>query len=132
MRAILIVIAAILGGSLMNGLPSRAGEQERDKTYVLHPVGKIQNQGNETIIEIDPNYQDAMLGLDGFSHVWVIWWFDRNDTPEKRATLRVHPRGNQSNPLHGVFATRSPSRPNLIAITLCKIQAINGNQDSGG
>lgn len=128
MRAILIVMAAVLAGLLMNGILSKAGEPEQDKSFVVHPVGKIHNQGTETTIEIDPNYQDAMLGLEGFSHVWVIYWFDRNDTPEKRATLRVHPRGNKTNPLQGVFATRSPSRPNLIAITLCKIKAIDGNR----
>jgi tRNA-Thr(GGU) m(6)t(6)A37 methyltransferase TsaA len=57
----------------------------------------------------------------------VIWWFDRNDNPEKRAVLRVHPRGDPKNPLTGVFATRSPARPNLIALTLCRIRSIRGN-----
>jgi tRNA-Thr(GGU) m(6)t(6)A37 methyltransferase TsaA len=127
MLIVLFVTAAILAGSLLSGLPSQAGSSEQVPSFVVRPVGKIHQRGTETTIEIEPNYQDAMLGLEGFSHVWVIWWFDQNDTPEKRATLRVHPRGNKTNPLQGVFATRSPSRPNLIAMTLCKIQAIDGN-----
>ncbi len=125
MRIFLFFMTA---GLLMYGPPSNAGLQEQEVSFVVHPVGEVHRQGTETTIEIDPQYQDATLGLDGFSHVWVIWWADRNDTPEKRATLRVHPRGNQNNPLQGVFATRSPSRPNLIGITQCKIRAVDGNK----
>ena len=69
----------------------------------------------------------GLLGLDAWSHVQVIWWFDQNDTPEKRAVLQVRPRGNPQNPLTGVFATRSPMRPNLIALSLCKILAVKEN-----
>ena len=57
----------------------------------------------------------------------MFWWFSNNDTPQKRSILQVHPRGNPDNPLTGVFATRSPFRPNLIALTLCKIVSINVN-----
>jgi len=49
------------------------------------------------------------------------------DTPEKRNVLQVHPRSNKKNPLTGVFATHSPLRPNLIAISICKILSIDGN-----
>jgi len=59
--------------------------------------------------------------------VQVFWWFDRNDTPQKRAILQVHPRGNPQNPLTGVFACRAPVRPNLIALSLCKIVSVKGN-----
>ena len=65
-----------------------------------------------------------MLGLNGFSHIIVLYWFDRNDSPDKRATLRVHPRKNPKNPLTGVFGTRSPRRPNLIAFSVCKITKV--------
>jgi tRNA-Thr(GGU) m(6)t(6)A37 methyltransferase TsaA len=77
-----------------------------------------------TVIVLDKKYERGLLGLDGFSHAYVFWWFDRNDTPEKRAVLQVHPMGNRDNPLTGVFATRSPVRPNLVALTLCKIVAV--------
>lgn len=61
------------------------------------------------------------------SHVTVIYWFDRNDTPEKRVVLQVHPQGNKANPMRGVFATHSPVRPNLIAISRCKILTVRDN-----
>jgi tRNA-Thr(GGU) m(6)t(6)A37 methyltransferase TsaA len=96
------------------------------ESFVVCPVGRVHNRDSEVTIEIAPRYADALLGLEDFSHVWVIWWFDRNDNPQKRSVLRVHPRGNPRNPLTGVFATRSPARPNLIGMTLCRILAIEG------
>jgi len=51
----------------------------------------------------------ALLGLDSFSNVWVFWWFDCNDTPQKPSVLQVHPCGNSKNRLTGVFACRVPS-----------------------
>jgi tRNA-Thr(GGU) m(6)t(6)A37 methyltransferase TsaA len=102
----------------------RSAEPE---SYVVRPVGRVHKRDSSTTIEIAPGYHDALLGLEDFSHVWVIWWFDRNDNPQKRSVLRVHPRGNPKNPLTGVFATRSPARPNLIAMTLCRISSIEGS-----
>ncbi|MBV2097138.1 MAG: SAM-dependent methyltransferase, partial [Candidatus Thiodiazotropha sp. (ex Codakia orbicularis)] len=60
--------------------------------------------------------------------IWVLYWFDRNDTPERRGILQVHPRGNPDNPLRGVFATRAPVRPNLIALSRCRILSIAANR----
>jgi tRNA-Thr(GGU) m(6)t(6)A37 methyltransferase TsaA len=57
----------------------------------------------------------------------VLYWFDRNDTPEKRNIFQVHPRGNKKNPLTGVFACRAPVRPNLIALSLCRILSVRDN-----
>lgn len=61
------------------------------------------------------------------SKIWVIWWFHCNDTPRMRSTLKVHPRGNLANPLKGVFATRAPMRPNLIALSRCKVLSLKRN-----
>ena len=96
-------------------------------TYAIHPVGTVHTRGDEAWIEIFPEYQDGLLGLEGFSHIIVLYWFHENDTPEKRQTLRVHPRGDDANPLTGVFATHAPVRPNLIALTRCRILAVTGN-----
>jgi tRNA-Thr(GGU) m(6)t(6)A37 methyltransferase TsaA len=95
-------------------------------SFVIHPVGRVHLAPSGPSIEVEPRYRDALEGLDGFSHVWVIWWFDRNETPLKRSVLKVHPRGDPGNPLTGVFATRSPVRPNLIGLTLCRVRSIQG------
>jgi tRNA-Thr(GGU) m(6)t(6)A37 methyltransferase TsaA len=87
-------------------------------------VGVINKENENVRIEIDEAYRDALLGLDDFSHITVLYWFHENDTPEKRNTMQVHPRKDKQNPLRGVFATHSPLRPNLIALTICKILSI--------
>ena len=98
------------------------------ESYYLKPVGIIRKSDAKVRIEIYDEYRAALLGLDGFSHIYVLYWFHQNDTAENRRTLQVHPRKDAGNPMTGVFATHSPLRPNLIALTLCRIRAIKGNQ----
>jgi len=119
----------LLSGLLAaSALPStlHAGEPD-EKTFTMRPIGHVQKTEDRTLIVLDKKYQPGLLGLEGFSHIQVFWWFDKNDTPEGRAVLQVHPRGNPQNPLTGVFATRSPRRPNLIALSLCKIVSVKDN-----
>ena len=102
-------------------------DEPQGKSFVVRPIGRVEKTDDGARIIVDKQYQPGLLGLEGFSHVYVFWWFDRNDSPDKRAVLQVHPRGNRKNPLTGVFATRSPARPNLIALTLCKVVSIQEN-----
>lgn len=95
--------------------------------YQIFPIGTIHKDGDNARIEISQAYLDAMDGLEGFSHITVLYWFHQNDTPEKRGILKVHPKKDPTNPLTGVFATHSPCRPNLIAISHCRIAGIDGN-----
>jgi len=115
-----LAAAPALPGTLQAGEPA-------EKAFAIHPIGQIQKAGDRTLVVLDKQYQPGLLGLEGFSHIQVFWWFDKNDTPEARAVLQVHPRGNPQNPLTGVFATRSPRRPNLIALTLCKVVGVRDN-----
>lgn len=98
-----------------------------ERQITLKPIGSVQTTGENSRLVLDKAFEPGLLGLKNFSHVWVFWWFDRNDAPEERATLQVHPRGDKNNPLTGVFATRSPARPNLIALSLCRILSIKDN-----
>ncbi len=93
--------------------------------FKIYPVGFVRKKDDTVLIEIDKKYNDALLGLEQFSHINVLYWFHQNDTPENRSVLQVHPCKNKKNPLTGVFATHSPLRPNLIAMSLCKILSIN-------
>lgn len=102
-----------------------------DETYTIRPIGVVQkkeDKEDEAVIRVYDPYVDGLSGLSRFSHVMVLYWFSENDTPEKRATLAVHPCNNPDNPLTGVFATHSPMRPNLIALTVCRILSINGGE----
>jgi len=128
MRLLLSAIAVVTATALWS--PSDKGEESADATeqsFILHPLGHVTKTEDRMLIVLDKQYQPGLLGLEGFSHVQVIWWFDKNDTPKKRSILQVHPRGDAKNPLTGVFATRSPFRPNLIALSLCKIVSVKDN-----
>ena len=103
------------------------GEKETAKEFTVHPIGWVRKAEGKTTIVLEKKYQPGLLGLEGFSEVWVLYWFDRNDTPEKRSILQVHPRGNPDNPKRGVFATHAPVRPNLIAMSRCKIVSVKDN-----
>ena len=99
-----------------------------EKKIKIEPIGKIHKDDRCIFIEISENYEEALLGLDGFSHIYVLYWFHENDTPGNRATLRVHPRYTSENPLTGVFACCAPMRPNLIGLTICKINSVSKNR----
>lgn len=119
----LVAAAGILFFPLIWGYAKAASKPN----FSLHPIGYVKKEGSRTWLVINKAYQDGLLGLEGFSHIYLYFWFDKNDCPSKRGTLRVHPLGNPNNPLTGVFATRSPSRPNLIGMTLSRIVGLNDN-----
>jgi tRNA-Thr(GGU) m(6)t(6)A37 methyltransferase TsaA len=96
-------------------------------TYQLQPIGWVRKTDGRTTIELYEEYRPALLGVDALDSIWVLYWFDRNDSPAQRDILQVHPRGNPNNPLRGVFATRAPVRPNLIAMSRCRVLAVEGN-----
>ena len=107
--------------------PNAMKDENEGSSFELYPVGRVERKGKAVSLNIFKKYTDALKGLDSFSHVFVLYWFDRNDTHEKRSILQVHPRGNKKNPLTGVFACRAPVRPNLIALSLCKIISVKNN-----
>ncbi len=119
---------AAAGFMLETVLSARAdGAGEGETSYKVIPVGRVEVKEGKAVIHILDKYIPALKGLEEWSHVHVFYWFDRNDTSQKRSILQVHPRGNTANPLTGVFACRSPVRPNLIAFSTCKIKAVDGN-----
>lgn len=109
------------------GLGPERQDPMADNTFTLHPIGFVQKEDGRTSIVLEKQYEPGLMKLDQFAHVTVIYWFHLNDTPEKRAVLQVHPQGNEANPMRGVFATHSPARPNLIAISRCKILSVKDN-----
>lgn len=82
-------------------------------------------------IVFEPEYRDpaALRGLEGFSHIWLIWQFSAAVRGGFRPTVRP-PRlgGNQK---MGVFATRSPFRPNPVGLSLVRLEAIGQEPGSG-
>jgi len=88
--------------------------QETPKNY-----DESEHQG---IIEIFPPYAEAMDGIVSGQTIVVLFWLHK----ARRDILRVHPRGDTSRPMRGVFATRSPVRPNPVALSELKVLAVDG------
>jgi tRNA (adenine37-N6)-methyltransferase len=120
-----LVLAVAL--PLANAVAADDAPQPAPTEFTVHPIGQVKKSDGRTLIVLDKKYQEGLLGLDQWSHVQVLWWFDRNDTVRQRSILQVHPRGNQDNPVTGVFACRAPVRPNLIGLSLCKVLAVKDN-----
>lgn len=68
---------------------------------------------------------DATLGLSEFSHLEVVFLFDRIDPERINATAR-HPRGNPAYPKVGILASRGPNRPNRLGVSRCRLLHVDG------
>ena len=80
-----------------------------------------------TIELLDPLGEEALLNIESFSHVEIIYLFDRVD-PAKIETGARLPRNNQDWPLTGIFAQRGKNRPNQIGATICRLISHNGRR----
>jgi tRNA-Thr(GGU) m(6)t(6)A37 methyltransferase TsaA len=74
-------------------------------------------------ITICPEFADALLGLSEGDDIFIFCWFNRSD----RSVLQAHPGGDETRPIKGVFASRSPNRPNPVSLTLVKLVKIERN-----
>lgn len=90
-------------------------------SYQVTPIGKISISGKGTFIEMEPKYIPALQALDGFSHINVIWWFSDFDNEEARNMFETRQPYKTAPAVMGIFATRSPLRPNPIALTAAQI-----------
>ncbi len=105
-------------------------------SLTLHPIGFIrthqqvkfqarhqpeETSGERNVLELGAgqNYEQALQDLAGFDRVWLIWWFHRNATWRP---LVLPPRGTAQR--RGVFATRSPHRPNFLGMTPVQLLAV--------
>lgn len=84
-------------------------------------------EGVRCRIELDSSRfkSDSLAGLDGFSHVEIVFVFDRLNDTEIEFGAR-HPRGRLDWPKVGIFAQRGKNRPNRIGVTVCRLIGING------
>jgi tRNA-Thr(GGU) m(6)t(6)A37 methyltransferase TsaA len=97
--------------------------------YVRSPITDLADaprQGDEgapdAVLVLDVDVEPALDGLEPGMAVVVLTWLHLGD----RGTLAVHPRSDPTRPLTGVFATRSPDRPNPIGLHRCEVLAVDG------
>jgi tRNA-Thr(GGU) m(6)t(6)A37 methyltransferase TsaA len=107
-------------------------------SYSLYPIGFIRSplksredapkQGFEGApdawLEVTPNVSEALQGITTGQEIILITWLDRSS----RNVLKVHPRSDKNLPVAGVFATRSPDRPNPLGLHRVRVLEVAGRQ----
>jgi len=103
----------------------------------LQPIGIVQApdpdseamEGSERVlvIEVYPEYEKALSGIEELNEIQVLYWMHELDK-SARAILMTHPQGNTSVPKRGVFALRSPMRPNPIGSSTVQLIRRDGNK----
>jgi tRNA (adenine37-N6)-methyltransferase len=108
------------------------------KEFMVKPIGFVRSTRNEPIddgwdgietrIELDPKElePDAVLGLADFSHIEVVFLFDRAD-PAKACRGARRSRGREDWPLTGILAQRAKDRPNRLGVTVCGLLRVEKN-----
>jgi tRNA-Thr(GGU) m(6)t(6)A37 methyltransferase TsaA len=87
------------------------------------PIGVVRSVKDDVSeIEVLPELLDALYHIEDNEKLLILFLFDRMEGFE----LKVHPRGDSGNPLVGVFATRSPNRPNPIGATVVRLLGVEG------
>jgi tRNA-Thr(GGU) m(6)t(6)A37 methyltransferase TsaA len=93
------------------------------ENYEIFSIGYVK-RGNEIEVQLKDEYKDALLEVDNFSHLIVVWWGSKYAQYRDNVDMRMKPP-YAPNVLTGLFATRSPVRPNPINITVCKINKVD-------
>ena len=111
---------------------------ELGEALQVRPIGTIRStlvsrtnaprQGGEGApdawLDVADEFTPALLGIAAGDEVLVLTWLHQSE----RSTLQVHPRSDPANPLAGVFATRSPDRPNPIGLHRVTVREIAGTR----
>ncbi|MBY0014532.1 tRNA (N6-threonylcarbamoyladenosine(37)-N6)-methyltransferase TrmO [Paenibacillus typhae] len=101
--------------------------------YNVFPVGTVSGTQHNLLIKITPEYRAALKGLEAFSHCQILWWIHEFADDSFRATTQIEPPYDA--PVTGVFASRSPVRPNPIGLSVAEIisvDAVEGIIEVGG
>jgi tRNA-Thr(GGU) m(6)t(6)A37 methyltransferase TsaA len=111
-------------------------ESIQHESINLAPIGRVVNgieypsdvrwESVTSEVVIAPRLAEALDGIEGFSHVLIVFYLNQVGE-DRRSLLKVHPENKEELPLVGVFATRSPARPNPIGITVVKLLERQGN-----
>ncbi len=100
-------------------------EKDSMSNIKLYPIGRIEVEEGNFQLVLSSKYKDSMKGLEGFSHIQGIWWFDGCDNEIDNNQLITQKPYTEGPERLGTFATRSPARPNPIAITTWEIASID-------
>lgn len=89
---------------------------------LIKPIGIVAKvEGETSQVKIFKNFCKGLKNIDDFSHIIILYWFHLRDNEADRGTLRVVPKRHAGAQEVGVFASRSPSRPNPIGLCVCEL-----------
>ncbi len=102
---------------------------DSDLNISIEPVGiaHTTDEPDVMIIEVDSKFTDALLLAEEQEHLLILYWMHRLNEAD-RQILQVHPRGDKTKPLRGVFFVHSPMRPNPIGVTRVELLKVEGNR----
>jgi len=90
----------------------------------LRFIGVVEEAGELSKVKVFPEFCEGLHRLSDFSHVIILYWFHLRDNKRERGILQVLPRRHPGSPQVGVFASRSPSRPNPIGLCVSELVEI--------
>jgi len=92
----------------------------------IRPIGRVKRLSDEECeLTLDETVREGLLGVEPGMRLDVLYWMHEL-SEEKRRRLQCHPRGDRSRPLRGVFALRSPMRPNPVGVTTVEVLEVDG------
>ncbi len=89
--------------------------------YKLVPIGEVSKKNSNEFLHIFPQYHLGLENIEKFSHILVFWWPHKKDNTADRKLLQATPPRHPGAPITGIFTTRSPARPNPIALTIVEL-----------
>ncbi|MCE1254014.1 MAG: SAM-dependent methyltransferase [Anaerolineae bacterium] len=89
--------------------------------FQLSVIGSVNASAAGFILQIEAPYRSALQGLPGFSHINVIWWSHFLDRPDLRSQLVCQKPYKSAPETLGIFATRSPMRPNPLCLSVAQV-----------
>ncbi len=93
--------------------------------YFLNSIGEVVNNSEGFAVQLNEDVKEALLGIKDFSHVQIYWWAHQLDT-DKMRSIYLLPKPYKKGPrVLGIFATRSPLRPNPLAMTLVPVTFVD-------
>ena len=95
------------------------------KQFTVRQIGTMEMDKDGMYVKLLPEYIPALKSLEGFGHADILWWFDACDDEENRSVLEAGSPYKQGPDTMCIFATRSPQRPNPIALSVAQILYID-------
>jgi len=90
-------------------------------------IGEVKEvDGKFSVIRLYDEYCDGLLHIEDYSHLYILYWFHERDNEKHRQTIQVIPRRHGQTTLRGVFASRSPSRPNPVGLCIVRLHSFDG------